>query len=65
MDWNDFLTGLSLYLVLEGILPFVSPEGWRRSMSVIAGLPGRQLRIFGLVSMLAGLLLLVFVWGGT
>lgn len=65
MDWNDFLTGLALYLVLEGILPFLSPEGWRRSMSVIAGLPRRQLRLFGLVSMLAGVALLVFVRGGT
>ncbi|TFG86627.1 MAG: DUF2065 domain-containing protein [Chromatiales bacterium] len=65
MDWNDFLTGLALYLVLEGILPFLSPEGWRRSMAVIAGLPGRQLRIFGLVSMLAGVVLLVFVRGGS
>jgi uncharacterized protein len=65
MDWSDLLTGLALYLVLEGVLPFLSPEGWRRSMSLIAGLPGRQLRVFGLVSMLAGLALLVLVRGGT
>ncbi len=64
MDWSDLLTGLALYLILEGILPFLSPEGWRRSMSMIAGLPSRQLRIFGLVSMLAGLALLVLVRGG-
>lgn len=65
MDWNDLLTGLALYLVLEGILPFMSPEGWRRSMAVIAELPPRQLRIFGLVSMLAGVVLLVIVRGGS
>jgi uncharacterized protein YjeT (DUF2065 family) len=65
MDWTDFLTGLALYLVLEGILPFLSPEVWRRSMGVIAGLPGRQLRVFGLVSMLAGVALLVIVRGGS
>ncbi|MBL8200711.1 MAG: DUF2065 domain-containing protein [Chromatiales bacterium] len=65
MDWDDLLTALALYLVLEGVLPFLSPEGWRRSMSLIAGLPGRQLRLFGLVSMLAGLALLVIVRGGT
>jgi len=65
MDWNDFLTGLALYLVLEGILPFLSPDGWRRGMSMIAGLPGRQLRIFGLLSMLAGVALLIFVRGGS
>jgi uncharacterized protein len=65
MDWNDLLTGLALYLVLEGVLPFLSPDAWRRSMSLMAGLPGRQLRIFGLVSMLAGVALLVLVRGGS
>ena len=65
MDWKDLLTGLALYLVFEGILPFLSPEGWRRSMSMIAGLPARQLRIFGLISMLAGVALLVVVRGGS
>lgn len=65
MHWSDLLTGFALYLILEGILPFLSPDGWRRSMSVIAGLPGRQLRIFGLASMLAGLVLLVIVRSGT
>jgi hypothetical protein len=65
MDWNDLLTGLALYLVFEGVLPFLSPEGWRRSMSLIAALPGRQLRIFGLVSMVAGVALLVLVRGGS
>ena len=65
MDWNDFLTALALYLVFEGMLPFVSPEGWRRSMRAIAELSARQLRVFGLVSMLAGLVLLKFVRGGS
>ncbi len=63
MDWHDFLTALALYLVLEGMLPFVSPEGWRRSMRLIVELSARQLRVFGLVSMLAGLVLLMFVRG--
>ncbi|MCL4720430.1 MAG: DUF2065 family protein [Gammaproteobacteria bacterium] len=61
MDWNDFLTAFGLYLVLEGILPFLSPEAWRRSMAVLAAMPGQKLRIFGLLSMLLGALLLVAV----
>mgnify|MGYP000993786127 FL=1 len=65
MDWTDLLTGLALYLVLEGLLPFATPEGWRRSVTLLAALPGRQLRFFGLFSMLAGLALLAFVRGGT
>lgn len=65
MHWNDFLAGIALYLVLEGILPFLSPESWRRSITMVAGLPLRQLQIFGLVSMLAGLVLLAVVRGGS
>lgn len=64
MHWSELLTGVALYLVLEGILPFVAPDGWRRSMVVLAGLPSRQLRLFGLVSMLAGVALLVLVRNG-
>lgn len=65
VHWSDLLTGFALYLILEGVLPFLSPDGWRRSMGMIAGLPRGQLRMFGLVSMVAGLVLLFVVRSGT
>lgn len=64
MDWNDLLAALAIYLVLEGLLPFLSPRGWKESMVLIARMPERQLRLIGLVSMVAGALLLAWVRSG-
>jgi hypothetical protein len=65
MEWSDLLTGLALYLVLEGILPFLSPDGWRRSVALLAQLPATSIRVVGLASMVFGAGLLIWVRGGT
>jgi uncharacterized protein YjeT (DUF2065 family) len=61
MDWNDLFAALALYLVIEGIMPFASPGGWRRSLDMIRQLNDGQLRVFGLTMMVAGLVLLLVV----
>jgi uncharacterized protein YjeT (DUF2065 family) len=61
MEWGDLFSALALYLVLEGLLPFVSPPGWRRSLTLLARLTDSQLRLFGLTVMIAGLALLLLV----
>ncbi len=61
MLWSDLLAAFALYLVLEGLLPFASPQRWRRSLLLLGQLGDRELRIGGLVIMLAGLLLLFVV----
>ncbi len=58
LDWNALWTALALVLVLEGLLPFLAPGAFRRSMAQVAQMPDRPLRVFGLISMLIGLLLL-------
>ncbi|NND55274.1 MAG: DUF2065 domain-containing protein [Gammaproteobacteria bacterium] len=63
MYWDDLLAAFALYLVIEGVLPFLSPRGWKQSIEIIGQLNDGQLRLFGLISMIAGLLLLVFVRG--
>ena len=62
--WTEILVGLSFVLVIEGIIPFLSPGRWRSLAATMAGVDDRTLRIIGLVSMLAGtaLLYLVRVW---
>lgn len=56
---NLLLKALALMLVLEGIPYFLSPAGTREAMrQLMDALSDRQLRSLGLVSMLAGLLLL-------
>lgn len=56
---NDVLwAALGLALVLEGLLPFISPGGWRRVFSQMLQLRDGQIRFFGLISLLSGLMLL-------
>jgi len=61
MNWSDLLAAFALYLVLEGILPFVNPQAMKRFMNAFAQLQDRQLRICGLISMSLGVALLYFV----
>ena len=53
-----FLPALALMLVLEGIMPFMSPAAWREAFSRMIQFSDGQLRFMGLVSMFAGLLIL-------
>jgi len=59
--WVDVLTALSLFLVLEGLFPFLNPQGFKRHMSQILQMPDSGLRIAGLASMAMGALLLYVV----
>lgn len=55
---QQLLIAACLVLVFEGMLPFIAPQLWRRMMVSMLRLPERQLRIVGLMSMMAGVLLL-------
>ena len=59
--WTDLWAALALMMVLEGILPFVSPDSVRRLLVAVSQTDNRSLRISGLVSMLAGVGLLYLV----
>ena len=63
MNWSDLFVGLALYLVIEGIMPFLNPAALRRAMTTFASLNDGQLRVAGFVSMMLGLVLLYFVRG--
>ena len=62
IGWSElarYLAGaFALYLVLEGVLPFVNPAAAQRLMVRLAQTEPRQLRWGGLISMVAGLALL-------
>lgn len=60
MNWTEILTALALVLVIEGMLPFVSPTRYRQMVAEITRLGDNQIRNIGLVIMMAGLLLLFF-----
>ena len=57
----DFLFGaFALMLVVEGLLPFISPVKWRGVFERATRLSDGQIRFIGLSSMLAGLAMLLF-----
>jgi uncharacterized protein len=59
---SDLLLGaLALMLVLEGLLPFLSPGAWRQVFERATKMSDGQIRFVGMSSMLIGLMLLA-VW---
>ncbi len=57
----EILTAFCLVLVLEGILPFLNPEGYKRAMRAMLQVDSERMRIVGLCSMIAGVVLLTIV----
>ena len=58
--WDELLAAFGLMLVLEGIMPFLSPRALRQTLLQMARLGDRALRFTGLASMGLGLLVLYF-----
>jgi uncharacterized protein len=50
-----FLTAVGLMLVMEGLMPFATPRGFRRTLAAVVQADDRMLRIVGLISMVVGL----------
>ncbi|HEY2807482.1 MAG TPA: DUF2065 domain-containing protein [Steroidobacteraceae bacterium] len=61
LNLADFMAALGLFLVLEGIAPFVNPAGLKRAMARLATAGERELRIAGLGSMLVGIAVIFWV----
>lgn len=49
---------LALVLVLEGLMPAINPGGWRRMFEQLLQVDDQKIRMLGLISMTAGLVLL-------
>lgn len=56
--WHNLLIAVALMLVVEGVLPFLSPERVRKLMLQVAQSDDRVLRTLGLLSMVLGVVLL-------
>ena len=63
MNWADLGAALALVLVLEGLIPFLSPRGYRNMVQQMAQMPEQMLRNVGLVLIIVGLLLLYLIRG--
>ena len=61
LNLSDLLAALGLFLVLEGIAPFLNPRGVKRAFAKLLEVHDRELRYAGLGSMLVGVLILFLV----
>ncbi len=59
--WDDLLAALALVLVIEGLLPFLSPRRMRDTMKLVVNMDDRALRVLGLASMVSGVFMLYLV----
>lgn len=59
--WKEIGTALCLVLVIEGILPFLYPRRWRALALTLSTIDERTMRMAGLVSMVAGTLMLYLI----
>jgi hypothetical protein len=61
IDWDVMWVATALMLVIEGIIPFLKPDAMRKALTMMAQMDDRTMRISGLVSMVAGVVLLYLV----
>lgn len=54
---DTLLLALGLMLILEGLMPMVSPWRWRRLFEQLLQLEDGQIRFFGMAMVISGLLL--------
>ena len=59
--WQVFPVAFALLFIIEGMLPFVSPNRWRAMLAVAEQMDDRTIRGIGLVCMLFGIVLLYLV----
>jgi uncharacterized protein YjeT (DUF2065 family) len=58
---NTFLIAIGLTLVIEGLMPLLTPQIWRETFKRMIAFKDGQLRFVGLVSVVSGLLLILLV----
>ena len=59
--WQDILTAFALYLIIEGMIPFVGPDFFRKTVAKLAELDDNHLRATGVTIIATGLILLFVV----
>ncbi|MBX2849384.1 MAG: DUF2065 domain-containing protein [Acidiferrobacterales bacterium] len=60
-EWQALLAGVGFYLILEGLLPFLNPGGFKRVLLMMQDLPEEHIRKFGAVMLVVGIIVLFSV----
>ena len=59
--FGSLTIAIALVLIIEGIVPFLSPSVWRKTFERLVKMSDGQIRFFGLSSMLVGLIILILL----
>jgi uncharacterized protein len=59
--WKELAVALCMVLVIEGILPFLSPRSWRSVAEMARQVDDATVRMLGFASMVVGTTLLYLV----
>lgn len=59
MKGSLLLAAFALMLILEGLLPFLSPQAWRNAFRRVIEMQDGQIRFIGLSSIIVGVVLLM------
>lgn len=58
MELGDSIwSAIALVFLIEGLVPFISPAGWRRMFTQLTLLGDGQIRFFALLSIAVGVLM--------
>ncbi len=56
--WQVLPVAIALVFIIEGMLPFISPNRWRTMLVMVEQMDDRMIRNVGLGSMLFGVIIL-------
>lgn len=63
LAWDDLWAAIALMLVIEGIMPFLNPSGFRQMLLLVSQMEERSIRVLGAFWMGLGLAVLYWVRG--
>ncbi|VAW98780.1 hypothetical protein MNBD_GAMMA22-1324 [hydrothermal vent metagenome] len=55
--WANILIAVALVMVIEGFMPAINPELFRKTMLAVTNMSDKHLRIMGISSMTVGAIL--------
>jgi uncharacterized protein YjeT (DUF2065 family) len=61
MGLKELLIGISLFLIFEGLIPFISPSWYKKSLNQLKEINESSLRFLGLFLIIMGVLILNFL----
>ena len=59
--WHELAVAGCLMLILEGIIPVLAPQRWRKMLLMLDQIDDNTMRFMGLASMLIGTTILLLI----